>query len=250
MEEQGLTAKQQRFVEEYCKDCNATQAAIRAGFSERSARSQGHRMLTNVDIKAAVDVRLKELSIEAAEVTKLITDIARGDVKNYYTVTEVEETTRIRKPLAEVIENVRKEIEFEEEFAKRAALEGKELEAHHDAQKRRRKTIIRHELELERDPQATAFVEGPVQVVKRTSLDMVKLIEDREAGRIKAIVPTEFGLKVELYPADAALRDLARMHGLYEKDNEQGKMQPVLQAEVRILPSAAKLASSEKNVEL
>lgn len=250
MEEQQLTAKQQRFVEEYCKDCNATQAAIRAGFSERSARSQGHRMLTNVDIKAAVETRLKELSMEAAEVTKLITDIARGDVKNYYTVTEVEETTRIRKPLSQVIESIRQEIEFEEEFAKRAELEGKDLEAHQAAQKRRRKAIIRHELELERDPQATAFVEGPVKVVKRTELDMVKLIEDREAGRIKAIVPTEFGLKVELYPADAALRDLARMHGLYEKDNEQAKGQPIVQAQVTILPSTAKIATSEKEVEL
>lgn len=50
----ALTAKQGRFVEEYLIDLNATQAAIRAGYSEKTARSQGQRLLTNVDIEAAI----------------------------------------------------------------------------------------------------------------------------------------------------------------------------------------------------
>jgi phage terminase small subunit len=49
-----LTPKQECFVEEYLIDLNATQAAIRAGYSKKTARSQGQRMLTNVDIVAAV----------------------------------------------------------------------------------------------------------------------------------------------------------------------------------------------------
>ncbi len=49
-----LTPKQERFVAEYLIDLNATQAAIRSGFSEKTARSQGQRMLTNADIVAAV----------------------------------------------------------------------------------------------------------------------------------------------------------------------------------------------------
>jgi phage terminase small subunit len=49
-----LTPKQERFVAEYLIDLNATQAAIRSGYSEKTARSQGQRMLTNVDIVAAV----------------------------------------------------------------------------------------------------------------------------------------------------------------------------------------------------
>jgi phage terminase small subunit len=49
-----LTSKQKCFVEEYLIDLNATQAAIRAGYSEKTARSQGQRMLTNVDIAAAI----------------------------------------------------------------------------------------------------------------------------------------------------------------------------------------------------
>ena len=49
-----LTDKQRRFVDEYMSDLNATQAAIRAGYSEKTARSQGQRLLTNVDIAAAI----------------------------------------------------------------------------------------------------------------------------------------------------------------------------------------------------
>jgi len=46
-----LTEKQKRFVAEYIKDYNATQAAIRAGYSEQTAYSQGNRLLKYVDIK-------------------------------------------------------------------------------------------------------------------------------------------------------------------------------------------------------
>lgn len=49
-----LTPKQQRFVAEYLIDLNATQAAIRAGYSVRTAKQQGSRLLTNVDIASAV----------------------------------------------------------------------------------------------------------------------------------------------------------------------------------------------------
>lgn len=249
-ETKKLTAKEQRFVEEYCKDCNATQAAIRAGYSEKGAKVQGHRLLTNANLRPAIDARLKELSLAAAEVTKLTADIAQGNLADYFTVTEVEETPRIRKPLAEVILSIEQEIEFEEEYARRVGYSEEEQKTHEAQQAKRRRQIIRHQLELERNPAATGFVQGPPQKVKRTELDMVKLVEDKERGIIKSVKPGEFGLSVEMYARDAALDKLARMHGLYEKDNEQSKASPVIQAEVRILPSEAKIASSEKDVEL
>ncbi len=49
-----LTAKRKRFVAEYLIDLNATQAAIRAGYSPATARAQGSRLLTKVDIQHAV----------------------------------------------------------------------------------------------------------------------------------------------------------------------------------------------------
>jgi phage terminase small subunit len=45
-----LTPKQDKFCQEYLIDLNATAAAIRAGYSEKTARQIGNRLLTNVDI--------------------------------------------------------------------------------------------------------------------------------------------------------------------------------------------------------
>lgn len=47
----NLTDKQHAFCHEYLRDFNATQASIRAGYSHKTARSQGQRLLTNVDIR-------------------------------------------------------------------------------------------------------------------------------------------------------------------------------------------------------
>jgi phage terminase small subunit len=57
-----LTDKQQRFVEEYLKDLNATRAAIRCGYSAKTARAQGSRLLTNADIAAAVEAAIHQQS--------------------------------------------------------------------------------------------------------------------------------------------------------------------------------------------
>lgn len=57
-----LTAKQQRFVEEYLIDLNATQAAIRAGYSPDTAYSIGNENLKKPEIRACVDKALAERS--------------------------------------------------------------------------------------------------------------------------------------------------------------------------------------------
>lgn len=49
-----MTERQSRFVEEYLIDLNATQAAIRAGYSEKSAYSQGERLLKNAEVRKAI----------------------------------------------------------------------------------------------------------------------------------------------------------------------------------------------------
>ena len=49
-----LTPKQERFVVAYLLDMNATQAAVRCGYSPKTAKAQGSRLLTNVDIQAAI----------------------------------------------------------------------------------------------------------------------------------------------------------------------------------------------------
>lgn len=77
--------KQKRFCEEYLVDCNATQAAIRAGYSKKTARAIGQRLLTNVDIKKYIDQQLQKLKNEktadAQEVLEYLTSVMRGEQK-------------------------------------------------------------------------------------------------------------------------------------------------------------------------
>ena len=63
-----LTDKQRIFVAEYLIDRNATQAAIRAGFSENGARQAGSRLLTNVVVRSLIDQKI-EKQIKKAELT-------------------------------------------------------------------------------------------------------------------------------------------------------------------------------------
>ena len=65
-----LTPKQVRFVQEYLIDLNATQAAIRAGYSAKTARVIGHENRTKPDIAAAIEKAMAE----RAERTKLTAD--------------------------------------------------------------------------------------------------------------------------------------------------------------------------------
>jgi phage terminase small subunit len=65
----ALTAKQQTFVEEYLVDLNATQAAIRAGYSAKTAEQQGPRLLGNVEVQAAVQAAMAARS-ERTEITQ------------------------------------------------------------------------------------------------------------------------------------------------------------------------------------
>ena len=65
-----LTAKQEIFCLEYLKDLNATQAAIRAGYSENTANSQAGRLLVNVSVQN----RISELKSERSERTRIDAD--------------------------------------------------------------------------------------------------------------------------------------------------------------------------------
>ena len=61
----ALTAKQRRFVEEYSVDHNATKAAIRAGYSKRTARQVGSENLSKPVIAAAIAKRQEKLAQKA-----------------------------------------------------------------------------------------------------------------------------------------------------------------------------------------
>lgn len=77
-----MTAKQMRFCDEYLIDLNATQAAIRAGYSKKTAKAIGQENLTKPDIKEHIEQRMaekeSELIADQDEVLKYLTAVLRG----------------------------------------------------------------------------------------------------------------------------------------------------------------------------
>lgn len=61
----GLTPKQQAFIVEYLKDKNGAQAAIRAGYSRRTAKQIGAENLTKPDVRAAIEFMLTQVAADA-----------------------------------------------------------------------------------------------------------------------------------------------------------------------------------------
>nr|DAG62615.1 MAG TPA: Terminase small subunit [Caudoviricetes sp.] len=90
-----LTAKQQRFCDEYLIDLNATQAAIRAGYSEKNARNIASENLAKPNIREYIDNRLAEkekaLIADQNEVLKYLTATMRREKKESVVVTTSEE---------------------------------------------------------------------------------------------------------------------------------------------------------------
>lgn len=87
-----LTAKQQRFCDEYLIDLNATQAAIRAGYSKKTARVIGQQNLLKPAVKEYIQQRMdekeKELIADQNEVLKYLTSVIRGQSRSSVVVVE------------------------------------------------------------------------------------------------------------------------------------------------------------------
>jgi len=151
-----MTNKQRVFIEEYLKCWNAAEAARRAGYSERSARQIGQRLLTDDDIKAEIQRRLDEMHMSADEALALLADIARGD-------------------MADVM-----------------------------------------------DVYSTGFV---LDMKKAQEKGMTKLIKKVKQKTVTKLANKEdeddveiHDLEIELYPADAALDKILRVHGKYNNN--------------------------------
>ena len=80
-----MTPKQERFVAEYLVDLNATQAALRAGYSPRTAPQQGSRLLKNVDVQAAIATqqsqKLQAVEVRIEDVLRDLKAIALTDLR-------------------------------------------------------------------------------------------------------------------------------------------------------------------------
>ena len=103
-----LPEKMRRFALEYLRDLNATQAAIRAGYKEKTAKAQGSRLLTNVDVQKLIEEGRKEvesqIKFDAARVLQELARIGLCDIGQAF-----DEHGNLR-PIREIPEDVRRAI--------------------------------------------------------------------------------------------------------------------------------------------
>lgn len=78
-----LNERQRRFADEYIISGNAYQSAIKAGYSEKYAKTNSHKLLENTRIKSFIDEQIKKMQKEsimsAEEALSILSDIARGN---------------------------------------------------------------------------------------------------------------------------------------------------------------------------
>jgi phage terminase small subunit len=80
----ALNVKQRTFVEHYLQTFNASEAARRAGYSEKTAYAIGHELLKKPEIEAEIKNRLEDLTMTTDEILKRLTDQARSNVADYW----------------------------------------------------------------------------------------------------------------------------------------------------------------------
>lgn len=83
-----LKPKELKFAEEWLKTTNATQSAIKAGYSERTAYSAGNRLLKKVEVRQYIDERLAEMQessiADTNEVMQFLSSTMRGDIPDQF----------------------------------------------------------------------------------------------------------------------------------------------------------------------
>jgi phage terminase small subunit len=103
-----MTPRQQRFVEEYLIDLNATQAAIRAGYSKKCAKVEGHRLLTYAAVSEAVAKKQqKRLTSLAVSGERVVTELSRIGFADLTKAVYVEHGCLIVKDTADIPEDLR-----------------------------------------------------------------------------------------------------------------------------------------------
>lgn len=96
-----LTQKQRLFADEYIKSGNATQSALKAGYSPKTVRSIGQENLTKPDIKAYIDAKMTEIEshkiADAKEVLKFYTRVLREEETEEVAMATARDVITIRK---------------------------------------------------------------------------------------------------------------------------------------------------------
>lgn len=215
----GLTPQQETFCQEYMVDLNGTQAAIRAGYSERTANEQAGRLLSKVSIRSRID----ELRKDRAERTDITADRVLKEAWNIATA-DPRELVEYRIGCCRFCWGKdhrfqRTAAEFERAEAEHAAKcekaieEGKPHPGEFDPQ-----GGIGYNKLREPNPECPeCFGEG----VGRTVFKDTSKVSPAVASLFAGVKETKDGLEIKLHSKDGALEKLFKHLGLYELDNKQ-----------------------------
>jgi phage terminase small subunit len=242
--------KERVFAENYVLTLRKDKAAIAAGYSEHTASNQGCQLYARENVKSYISALLSDNSISAAETLQLISDTANANLTDYFTTTQVTHVPQVKKGLQQIIDQLQYEIDIDTEFLSLAPnLTKEERESFQSRIRSKELEIIRFDVELNKNPLAYRIVDGDPQIIDRVDLDLKKIKEDKRYGKVKSFKHTKDGIQVEMYAADAAQDRMARVHGLYEKDNEQSKPVTAIPS-INVYNQAPPLAGSEKEIDV
>lgn len=154
-DDHGLTSKQRKFADEYIRTGNATQSAISAGYSEKTAAVVGGENLRKPYIKRYIDSHLNELSkstiMGAQEAMEFLTSIARGEVKETvivggaFGVTETEKEADIKTRIKATKELLKRHPEND----KLTAAQVRKLEAEADIAEAKAKEMATEQADIQ-----------------------------------------------------------------------------------------------------
>lgn len=218
----SVVLRHSAFIDAYLTNgFDPSAAAKTAGSKAKNLRQAGYELLTNPDVRKEIDKKLEQMSLGKQETVKILSDIAQGSLNDYFVTTKKRVTQEVKKSLKQLIKELQERIEDQRKLIARAKITNADtLSALQGQEDTWRLQIIQYEIEMERNPAAYRIVAGETQLVDTVELDLAKLVKDKERGKIKSITPNEYGFKIEMYPADAALRDIGRYHGIFEKDKD------------------------------
>jgi phage terminase small subunit len=216
-----LNKQEKIFAGSYLVHLQKAKAAVEAGYSKKNAKQIGYEVYNRPHVKAYIEESLKNGVISASEVTKLFSDTAVSNASDYLRPVQVLKIPKIKIGLADLIIQHRQHIQMEQEFCTEKGLEGEDYDKFQEGLEWYEDQIIKLKIELRRNPDSYRIIDGQADLVEEMQLDLKALTADKERGRVKSFKHTKDGVQFEMYNAQDAQKELAKIHGLYEVNNKQ-----------------------------
>lgn len=218
---ESLSDKYRKFILSYIACNSKSRAALDCGCPPKAAGQQGYALYNRDDINFCIKYLIKQSEVPVDEVISMTSAISKSNIMDYYVPRMVESTPKIQVGLQVVIDQLKENLEAEQEFFCSRFFNWREMCSYQDKYQSYTDSIAKHRAELNHNPNATRIIDGPTELVEELVLDLKLLQADRKKGRVKSVKYGKNGeLSLELYSAAEAHEKILRMNGKYAKDNE------------------------------